>query len=83
MFYENRSDIKKIVISFVYLFCPKTSTKFRDPYHSNHVIPHREYFFLSADFSMGINFCDFLFAFLMDVDFLKWSPLPEERIHFF
>ena len=41
MFYENRLGIKKSVISFVYLFCPNTGTKFREPYHSNHVIPHR------------------------------------------
>ena len=37
LFYENRLGIKKSGISFVYLFCPK----FRVPYHSNHVIPHR------------------------------------------
>ena len=42
LFYENRLGIKKIVISFVYLFCPNTGTKFREPYHSNHVIPHRD-----------------------------------------
>ena len=41
MFYENRLGIKKSVISFVYLFYPNTSTKFREPCHSNHVIPHR------------------------------------------
>ena len=27
---------------FVYLFCRNTGTKFREPYHSNHKIPHRE-----------------------------------------
>ena len=42
MFYENRLGIKKSVISFVYSFCPNTGTKFREPYHSNHVIPHRD-----------------------------------------
>ena len=42
MFFENRLGIKKSVKSFVYLFCPNTGTKFREPYHSNHVIPHRE-----------------------------------------
>ena len=41
LFHENRSGIKKSVISFVYLFCPNTGTKFREPYRSNHVIPHR------------------------------------------
>ena len=41
MFYENRLGIKKSVISFVYLFCPNTGSKFREPNHSNHVIPHR------------------------------------------
>ena len=41
LFYENRSGIKKSVINFVYLFCPNTGTKFREPYHFNHVIPHR------------------------------------------
>ena len=41
LFYENRLGIKKSVISFVYLCCPNTGTKFRAPYHSNHVIPHR------------------------------------------
>ena len=41
MFYENRLGIKKSVISFVDLFCPKTGMEFREPYHSNHVIPHR------------------------------------------
>ena len=40
MFYENRLGIKKSVISFVYLFCPNTGTKFHEPYHSNHMIPH-------------------------------------------
>ena len=29
---------------FLYLFCPNTGTKFREPYHSNHMIPHREYY---------------------------------------
>ena len=41
LFYENRLGIKKSVISFVYLFCPNTSTKFRASYHSNRVTPHR------------------------------------------
>ena len=41
LFYENRLGIKKSVISFVYLFCPNTGTKYHEPYHSNHVIPHR------------------------------------------
>ena len=41
MFCENRLGIKKSVTSFVYLFCPNTGTKFHEPYHSNHVIPHR------------------------------------------
>ena len=41
MFYENRLGIKKSVM-FVYLFCPNTGTKFREPYLSNHVIPHRD-----------------------------------------
>ena len=41
MFYENRLGIKKRVISFVYLFCPNIGSKFREPNHSNHVIPHR------------------------------------------
>ena len=44
MFCENRLGIKKSVISFVYLFCPNTGTKFREPYHSNHVIPHRDFY---------------------------------------
>ena len=43
LFYKNRLGIKKSVISFVYLLCPNIGTKFREPYHSNHVIPHREY----------------------------------------
>ena len=42
LFYENGLGIKKIVISFVYLFCLNTGTKFPEPYHSNHMIPHRE-----------------------------------------
>ena len=41
LFYENRLGIKKSVISFVYLFCPNTGTKFREPNHSNHAIPQR------------------------------------------
>ena len=41
MFYENRLGIKKSVIGFVYLFCPNICTKFREPYHSSHLIPHR------------------------------------------
>ena len=27
---------------FVYLFCPNSGTIFCEPYHSYHVIPHRE-----------------------------------------
>ena len=42
LFYENRLGIKKSAISFVYLFCPNTGTKIREPNHSSHVIPHRE-----------------------------------------
>ena len=42
LFYENRLCIKKGVISSGYLFCPNIGTKFREPYHSNHVIPHRD-----------------------------------------
>ena len=41
-FYENRLGIRKSVMSFVYLFCPNTGMKFREPYHLNHVIPRRE-----------------------------------------
>ena len=41
LFCENRLDIKKSVISFVYLFCPNTGMKFCESYHSNHMIPHR------------------------------------------
>ena len=41
LFYENRLGIKKNVISSVDLFCPNTGTKIREPYHLNHVIPHR------------------------------------------
>ena len=39
LFYQNWLGIKKSVISFVYLFCPNIGTKFREPYHLNHVIP--------------------------------------------
>ena len=39
LFIENRLGIKKSVI---YLFCPNTGTKFREPYRSIHVIPHRD-----------------------------------------
>ena len=42
LFYESRLGIKKGVISSGYLFCPNTGMKFCEPYHSNHVIPHRE-----------------------------------------
>ena len=41
LFYENLLGIKKGVISSGYLFCPNIGTKFRELYHSNHVIPHR------------------------------------------
>ena len=41
LFYENRLGMKESVISFVYLFCLNTGSKFREPYHSYHVIPHR------------------------------------------
>ena len=41
LFYENRMGIKKKKDKFAYLFCSNTGTKFREPYHSNHVIPHR------------------------------------------
>ena len=44
LFYENWLGIKKSVKKFAYLFCPNTGTKFREPYHSNHVIPHRGYY---------------------------------------
>ena len=42
LFYKNRLGIKKKCDKIVYLFCPNTGTKFREPYHSNHVIPHRD-----------------------------------------
>ena len=42
LFYENLLSIKKSVISFVYLFCPNTSSKLHEPYHLNHVIPHHD-----------------------------------------
>ena len=52
LFYENRFGIKKSMISFVYLFCPKTGTEFREPYHSNHVSPHRDF----SDFKSNCGF---------------------------
>ena len=42
LFYENCLGIKKSVSKFVYLFFPNTGTKYLEPFHSNHVIPHRE-----------------------------------------
>ena len=36
LLYENRFDIKKKLISLFTCFFPK----FREPYHSKHVIPH-------------------------------------------
>ena len=42
MFYENRLGIKKSLIH-LFTFVMNTGTKFREPYHSNHVIPHREF----------------------------------------
>ena len=30
---------------FVYLFCPNTVIKFCESYHSNNVIPHRDYYY--------------------------------------
>ena len=41
LFYENRLGIKKSVIS-LFTFLSEYRTKFRAPYQSNHVIPHRE-----------------------------------------
>ena len=32
-------------VNIFYLFCPNTGTKFREPYHSYHVIPHRVFCF--------------------------------------
>ena len=43
LFHENRLNIKKSVISFAYLFCRNTGTKFHEPYHSNHMIPHHDF----------------------------------------
>ena len=42
MFYENQLGIKKSVVSLFMCFCPNIGTKFREPYHSNHVIPHQD-----------------------------------------
>ena len=55
LFYKNRLCIKKSVISFVYLFCPNTDTKFREL--SNHAIPHRKFRFeqLGPVFKQVIN----------------------------
>ena len=42
MFYENQLGIKNSVVSLFTCFCPNTGTKFRESYHSNHAIPHRD-----------------------------------------
>ena len=36
LLHNNRVGISGNII---YLFCPNTDTKFREPYHLNHVIP--------------------------------------------
>ena len=45
----------KLGISFVYLVCPNTGTKFREPYCSNHVIPHRDYSKIYIDMLVYFN----------------------------
>ena len=40
---------------FVYLFCPNTGTKFRESYHSNQVIPHRDFQVTSGDKILGVD----------------------------
>ena len=39
LLHNNRVGISGNIIYFFYMFCPNTGTKFREPYHSNHVIP--------------------------------------------
>ena len=43
MFYENRLGIKKSVISLFTCFVRISARNSVNRYHSNHVIPHREY----------------------------------------
>ena len=40
--HNNRVSISGNMIYFLTCFCPNTGTKFREPYHSNHVIPRLE-----------------------------------------
>ena len=42
LLHNNRVDISGNIIYFFYMFCPNTGTKFREPYHLNHVIPRLE-----------------------------------------
>ena len=42
LFYENRLGIKKNVISLFSCFVRIPGTTFREPYHSNQGIPHRD-----------------------------------------
>ena len=43
------------MISFVYLFCPNTGTKFGEPYHPNQVIPHRDFVICALIFFLQIR----------------------------
>ena len=39
LLHNNRVGISGNITLFSYMFCPNTGKKFREPYHSNHVIP--------------------------------------------
>ena len=63
LLHNNRVGISGIIIHF-YMFCPNTSMKFREPYHSNHVIPRfwfyvlfcRRHYKIKFDIDPGYSF---------------------------
>ena len=73
MFYENRLGNKKGVICFGYLFSSNTGTKFRDPYFSNHVIPHRDLCPNFVRYTPDLNTEEFISRLNNFITYLSWS----------
>ena len=56
LLYNNRVCISGKYDLFSYMFCPNTVSKFREPHHSNHVIPRLVCFISVCDeYSSGFN----------------------------
>ena len=61
--YENWLGIK--CDNFVYLFCPNTGMKFREPNHPNHMIPHRVYIAEGCSRNSSMGGCEGTFLLMI------------------